>query len=242
MPFWLALVKQSGAPVLELGCGTGKVAIPIAEAGFEAVGIDLSEDMLREAHRKTAGRDLPVHFQLEDMRSFMLDCKFSLIALPSNNLSHLLTYQAAEACFSRVADHLEEDGVFVIDAFVPSLWLLTKNPDEDEILSEYDDPDGKGRVSVVVRSLYEHNTQIRRNTTIQRTEGAPDVVGHLNMRMYFPQELEALLHYSGFEISGKYGGYDKEPFSTTSSKQIILARKTNWPTKRLKSSQPANAV
>jgi SAM-dependent methyltransferase len=226
MPFWLDLVRQVGAPVLELGCGTGKITIPIVEAGFEAIGVDLSEGMLAEARRKTHGRSLPIQFHQEDMTSFALDRKFPLIILPSNNLSHLLTFQEAEACFSRVADHLEDSGAFVIDAFVPSLRLLTNDPDEEDILSEYDDPEGEGHVTVAVKSVYEQDTQIRRNTTYQRNDGNPEIVGHLNMRMYFPQELEAILHYNGFEIVAKFGSYGRDPFSTHSSKQIIIAKHT----------------
>lgn len=229
MPFWLELVRRHGAPVLELGCGTGKITIPIAEAGIEAVGIDFSEDMLSGAKRKTEDRNLPIRFHLKDMRNFSLGRKFHLILLPSNNLAHLLTYQQAEACFAKVSEHLEDDGAFVIDAFVPSLRHLTSDPEKEELLSAYDDPDGKGRVTVVTKSVYEQDTQIRRNTTYQRIEGEPEIVGHLNMRMYFPQELEALLHYNGFEIIEKYGNYEKEPFSSISPKQLIVAKESASP-------------
>ncbi|MDX2109083.1 MAG: hypothetical protein SFY80_02465 [Verrucomicrobiota bacterium] len=63
-----------------------------------------------------------------------------------------------------------------------------------------------------------------RAIAFQRVDGTPEIVGHLNMRIYFPQELKALLRYTGFEVSEKFGGYEKEPFSTTSSKELIIAK------------------
>jgi SAM-dependent methyltransferase len=231
MPFWLGIVGTYGAPILELGCGTGKITIPIAEAGYEISGIDLSEAMLEYARTKAVNRSLPVNFQLGDMADFTFAQRFKTIILPSNNLAHLMDYREAERCFSRVCEHLEDDGAFVIDAFVPALSILSKSPDEIEMFSEYEDPDGGGRIEVVAKGSYEGDTQIRRVTTLQRMPDNTEIEGHLNMRMYFPQELEALLHYCGFEVVEKHGNYQKDRFSSKSIKQIIVAKKKFWANK-----------
>ena len=226
MPFWIDLIESYGAPVLELGCGTGKITIPRAEAGFEILGVDNSKSILVHAREKTRDLEIPIRFAQSDMVVFSLDQKFKSILLPSNNLAHLMDYRQAVSCFARVREHLDDDGVFVIDAFVPSFRILTKCPEEEEILSKYEDPNGNGEVVVTANAVYEADTQIRRVTTVQRMPDGSSAEGHLNMRMYFPQELEALLDFAGFEILEKYGSYEKEPFSSRSIKQLIVARKS----------------
>lgn len=223
--FWLNLAERMGGPILELGCGTGKIAIPLAEAGFQTVGIDLSEKMLEQAYARIGRRELPLSLHLADMTDFSLSEQFNLIILPSNNLCHLLTFNDAERCFQRVAQYLNDDGVFVIGAFVPNLALLTQDPAQEGILSEYEDPDGRGKVVVATTSVYEPGSQIRRTTTYTRIPGCAEVKGQLDMRMYFPQELQALLYYNGFEVVEKYGSYNQEPSSAHSPMQIIVAEK-----------------
>jgi len=225
VPFWLEVAGKVGGPILELGCGTGKIAIPFAEAGHEVVGIDLAEGMLRQARAKVVDRDLPVCFRHADMTNFSLEKRFSLILIPSNSLCHLLTIDDVEACFRQVSDHLAEDGIFAIDVFVPNLQMLLQDPEEEQPFSEYDDPDGRGRVVVTTKSVYEPDTQIRRNRTFHQVAGVLERTGRLDMRMYFPQELEALLRYNGFRVVEKYGGYDRSAFSRSSGKQVVLARK-----------------
>ena len=222
MPFWLDLARRAGGPILELGCGTGKIAIPLAEAGFAVTGLDLSEAMLAEARAKTRGRDLPIQWVHGDMTRFSLDRRFSLIILPSNNLCHLLSLEEVEGCFGCVRDHLAADGRFAIDVFVPSLKLLGRDSSHVEVMSEYDDPDGRGRVVVTATSIYEADTQIKRNITRQRFPDGTEVLGHLDLRTFFPQEVEALLKYNGFRILRKYGDYRGAEFGKCSGQQLIV--------------------
>lgn len=223
MPFWLELSRQVGSSILELGCGTGKISIPLAEAGFEVVGLDLSAAMLKEARRKTNNKGLPVRWVQGDMTQFSLGQRFNLIILPSNNLCHLLSLAEVEKCFKCVLDHLANGGQFVITVFVPNLKLLIEDSAREEIMSEYDDPDGRGRVVVTVTSEYESDTQIKRNTTHQKFPDRPEVIGHLDMRMFFPQELDALLKYNGFRVLRKYGDSKMNKFGKGSGMQIIIA-------------------
>jgi hypothetical protein len=91
--------------------------------------------------------------------------------------------------------------------------------------SEYDDPDGKGRIVVTESYVYEADTQIRRVRTHTSIPGEDkEVEGRLDLRMYFPQELDALLKYNGFVIKGKYSSYDLRPFDAESEKQLIVCK------------------
>jgi hypothetical protein len=131
------------------------------------------------------------------MRDFDLEERFALIMLPSNNLGHLHTLEDFESCVNSVKRHLLPNGVFVIDVFVPNLNLLHRYAEGEYTLDEYDGPHGEGRVCVTARSRYESATQIVRTKTFRKIAGQPDVVGSLDLKMYFPSELEALVRGNG---------------------------------------------
>jgi SAM-dependent methyltransferase len=216
--FWLSQARISGGSILELGCGTGKLSIPLAEAGFSVVGLDNSPALLQFA----ASKNDDVQWTEGDMRSFNLGERFALIMLPSNNLGHLHTPEDFESCISSVKRHLQPGGVFVIDVFVPNLNLLLRCADGEYELDEYDSPEGQGRVRVLARSHYESTTQIVRTTTERKVVGQPDLVGSLDLKMYFPRELEALVRCSGMRIAARYGGHAREAFDETSRFQILV--------------------
>ncbi len=221
--FWLSQARITGGPILELGCGTGKLSIPLAQAGFSVVGLDSSAALLRFA----AGRNDTVKWIEDDMRSFNLDERFALIMLPSNNLGHLHTPKDFESCVSSVKRHLGPGGAFVIDVFVPDLRLLLRDAEEEYALDEYDSPDGQGRVRVAARSRYESTTQIVRTTTIRRIDGQPDLVGSLDLKMYFPGELEALVRCNGLRITNRYGGHAGEAFDESARSQILVCESSD---------------
>lgn len=230
--FWLSQAEISGGPILELGCGTGKLSIPLAEAGFPVVGLDSSRALLEFAANKnlvrTSGRSASINREVRwiegDMRSFELDQRFALVMLPSNNLGHLHTPEDFESCIDSVKRHLQPGGVFVIDVFVPNLKLLLRDDDEEYLLDEYDSPEGHGHVRVMARSRYQTTSQILKTTTVRRVAGQPDVVGSLDLKMYFPRELEALLRCNGLGIAARYGGHGREAFDESSRFQILLCQ------------------
>ena len=216
--FWLSQARRSGGPILELGCGTGKLSIPLAEAGFAVTGLDNSPALLQFAANKNAD----VRWIEGDMRGFDLDEQFALIMLPSNNLGHLHTPEELEGCVGSVKRHLRSGGLFVIDVFVPDPSLLLRDAEQEYLLEEYDSPERQGRVRLMARSHYEPATQIMRTTTIRKEEGQPDLVGSLDLKMYFPTELEALVQRNGLRIAARYGGHGSETFNENSRFQILV--------------------
>jgi SAM-dependent methyltransferase len=225
LPFWINQANQYGDPILELACGTGRITITLAQAGFSMTGIDNAEGMLREARRKSAEAGVEVDWVIADMRGFDLSKAFSLIILPANTLCHLLDLSDFETCMTNVRKHLAPNGRFVIDVFVPKMEFLINKPDERYPFSEYDDPDGSGRIVVTESYIYESDTQIKRLKTYHLIPGeGAEIEGELNMRMYFPQELDALLKYNGFVLECKYGSYNRTDFDTMSEKQLLVCR------------------
>jgi SAM-dependent methyltransferase len=221
--FFVEQARASGGSVLELACGTGRILQPIADAGLSTTGIDLSAAMLVEAKRRAHSRAASPRYIDADMTSFHLDERFALIFLANNALCHLLDIDAFHACMTCVRQHLADGGRFIVDVFVPSMPLLLADPDKRRPMAEYDDPDGGGRVVVTLQARYDPITQINAVKTFQKFPG-DDVEreGSLDMRMYFPQELQALLRYNGMRVVAAYGDYDKAPLSGASQRQILV--------------------
>jgi SAM-dependent methyltransferase len=227
--FWLELATTYGDPVLEIMSGTGFIAIPLAQAGYDVTGVELAEPMLAEAQRKSHAAGAHVTWVHGDARAFDLDRRFKLILLPSNSICHLLTRQDLEACLATVARHLHPEGRFALNVFVPSLPLLLQSPDEELEFGAYTDPDSGERVVMTSRSWYDADTQIKHNRLFRRVgQGPIEPDGELAMRIYFPQELDALLWYNGFAIEHKYGEGHR-PFDAQSGMQYYVLKLRDQP-------------
>jgi SAM-dependent methyltransferase len=222
--FWLELAETYGDPILEIMSGTGFIAIPLAKAGHAVTGVEMAEPMLAEAERKSGAAGVDVTWARGDARAFDLGRQFKLILLPSNSICHLLTREDLEACLASVARHLQPEGRFALNVFVPSLPLLQQTADEELAFGTYADPDSGEPVVMTSRSWYDADTQIKHNQLFRRVGSGPiEPDGELAMRIYFPQELDALLWYNGFAIEHKYGE-DGRPFDAQSGMQYYVLR------------------
>lgn len=223
IPFWIRQAKKYGDTVLELACGTGRIAMPLAREGFLVTGIDISDSMLAEARRKSSREGTVVEWIQADIRNFELRKKFSLVIFPFTTICHLLDLEDLEACFSCTRRHLRPSGRFIIDVFNPRLDILLRNPEGRYSHSKYPDPDSRGTITVTENNVYDTSSQINRIKLFYKfPERTEEVVEELNMRIYFPQELDALLKYNGFRIEAKFGNYDERPFTSEAPKQLIV--------------------
>lgn len=220
--FSLARAREANGPVLELGCGTGAICIPLAEAGFDVTGIDTAPAMLAVAREKASAAGVAATWIEADMRDLELGRKFDLILLAANAICHLLDPESIEACLQCVRAHLTPTGHFVIVVFVPDPAKLLPESTERELFAEYEDPDTGGTVAITTTYRYEFDTQIKRVTLYTRVPDAEEeIVSTIDMRMYFPQELDALLRYNGFHIVSKWGDHSGRPFDADSAFQIV---------------------
>ncbi|UCE05117.1 MAG: class I SAM-dependent methyltransferase [bacterium] len=220
--FYLEQAKQFGQPILELACGTGRITIPIAQQGLEIVGIDQSESMLERAKQKS-GSELPITWRQGDIRSFVLKQKFKMIFLPFNSIAHLYDLKSVSDCFQCVRKHLDDDGRFLLDFFNPNLNFLTRDDDPPRFVSEYPDPDSDNIVVITETNRYDRATQIN-HIHWHYQIGDNSFLEELNMRIFYPQELDALLAYNGFTIENKYGGFDMSPFTSDSEEQAFICK------------------
>lgn len=123
--FYVEEALKAGGPVLELGCGTGRITIPIAEAGVSIVGLDLAPSMLEIARRKIAGLPKATGQLLRivegDMRTFSLERRFPLAIIPYRAFLHMMTADDQRRALTRIREHLTDGGRLVFNVFDPSI-------------------------------------------------------------------------------------------------------------------------
>jgi SAM-dependent methyltransferase len=223
-PFYLSLAQQVGGPVLELGCGTGRITIPLAQQGIDMTGLDIVPDMLVQARNKAG--DLAIQWIEADVRDFHLGRQYSLICAPGCVFEHLLVRTDQEAMLACVHEHLAPDGLFVISTRLPRPELM-ENTEEEQDWFSYTDKSGRD-VKVTGTDYYDPVRQIKHETAYRRWQDAAgkEVVkrARLALRLVYPQEMEALLHYNGFTVLQRYGDWDSGPLSDDSRVIIYVCR------------------
>jgi SAM-dependent methyltransferase len=232
--FYRRWARQHGGPVLELGAGSGRISVPIAQDGARVVGLDASEAMIAAA-RARSERELDeaararVRFARADMRSFALDERFDLVLAPFNTLLHLYEPDDFARCFRAVAAHLNPGGRFVFDVRIPSPVELARNPERVYRARPFRHPTLGHAVRYEEQFRYDPIKQVQ-HVTIRFVpgEGAPrrakvrEVL--LSQRQIFPNELRALLALGGLELAGRYGDFSGRPLSDEDPLQIVVAR------------------
>jgi SAM-dependent methyltransferase len=236
IPFYVDLAREaasSGHSVLELACGTGRVTIPIADAGARVTGLDASAAMLEVAGAKTAGRNNPRWLQA-DMTEFRLEERFGLVIIPFSSFLHLLTVSDQKACLRLAHEHLVPGGRLALNIFNPDIVMiaswLTGRRDALERLRRQASAIA-GRETWATRR-YSTSQQSLDETRIE--EGLSDegavisrVYRNLRLRYVFRYEMEHLLALSGFEVEALYGWFDRRPFDDESRQMVWTARRTN---------------
>ncbi len=228
---WLDFAARYSGPILELASGTGRVSIPLAQSGFDVSGLELAPPMLGAARHKATAAEVGVTWAQGDMRDFDLGRRFSLVILPNNTLCHLYTLADFEACMAAVRRDLRPNGHFIVELFFPNLDILRQAPDERTPFASFSAPDGSGEVIVTQTARYDAATQMRHITLYyqfsnQFASRDEELTGELNMRIYFPLELDALFRYNSFAIQHKYGDFALRPFDANSPTQIFVLAQT----------------
>ena len=210
--FYLQEARKSGSPILELGCGSGRLTVLIAQSGVEVIGVDLSKPMLETARAKAQRAGVRVPFLEGDMRNFEVPRKFSAIFIPGNSLLHLLTSEDVKQCFASVHRHLLPHGRLIFDV---SKWDLTKLACDPEQRVPVMQVNG---ISIEETASYDSASQIR-DVTWHFSDSR---VVQYRLRVIFPQELLLLLEQSGFHLDARYGEFTRESFESSSPRQVCI--------------------
>jgi SAM-dependent methyltransferase len=221
--FWVARARESGAPVLELACGTGRITWPIARAGIDIVGLDINPAMLRAAEAKRA-REAPsaskrVRLVEGDMTDFSLGRTFALAIIPFRAFQALLTPEDQRQSLISIRRHLRSGGRLIIDIFDPRLdWLLPERTDPGlptrptvthpitgntltvDVLSRRNDP---------LRQLFSEHWRFTELSSTGQLLRQEDEILHL--RWTYRYEMRYLLELCGFAVEAELSDFSGSP-------------------------------
>ena len=179
--------------------------------------------MLNQAKVKAAEAGLGVEFIEADIRYLDLQKKYDLIFIPFNSIHHLYRNEDLFKALRIVRDHLKEGGLFLLDCFNPNIQYIVEGEKGLKKIATYTTNDGR-KVLIKQTMRYENETQINRIEWHYFINGKLDSIQNLDMRMFFPQELDSYMEWNGFNIIHKYGGFEEESFNDKSEKQIFVCK------------------
>jgi SAM-dependent methyltransferase len=229
--FYVDLARRSGGPVLEAGCGTGRVLIPIARAGIEIDGFDTSDGMLAACRASLAREPQSVRDRVRlvsaDMRTATLGRAYPLVTIPFRSFQHLLTTEDELQALGTLREHLLPDGLLVVDLFNPSLPFLTDQRITIEPYLEpaFTMPDGRRVVRgyrIAGRDYFAQVQDVEFTIDVTHPDGRHETSREqFPLRYLFRYELEHLLERSGFAVEAVYSDYDRSPFGSTYPGELI---------------------
>lgn len=228
----------SGGVVVELGAGTGRIACPLAQDGFQVIAVDRMAAMLEGLAARTTALHLEasVHPLQADMRSLPLpDGSADLVIAPFNGLMHLYTWQDLLACFREVARVLRTGGWFAFDVQLPDLEWLTWDPEERHAVTRFVHPTTGERLVYSTNHTYDAETQVC-HIRIYYDEApprgrkfspppSPKRLVHLAHRQIFPEELRMLVHVAGLELTSLTADFAGLPLREGSDSQVAVCAK-----------------
>jgi SAM-dependent methyltransferase len=203
-----------GGPALELGIGTGRVALPLAAKGVEVHGLDASPAMVERMRAKPGGDAIPV--TMGDIADVPVDGEFALVFIVFNTFFALYSQEAQLRCFANVAAHLRPGGRFLMHAFVPDTSRIEAGQD----LSVREAALDRVRLDATV---YDSKEQRLDTTQMRITEQGIRLV-HAKLRFAWPPELDLMARLAGLELENRWATFDKQPFMSSSAFHVSVYR------------------
>jgi Methyltransferase domain len=197
-----------GGAALELGIGTGRIALPLAARGVPVHGIDLSEAMVARLRAKPGGDAIPV--TIGDFATTRVEGTFSLVYVVFNTIMNLRTQEAQVACFENAASHLERDGLFVVEIMLPALQRL---------------PRGETFLPFAVSAEhfgFDEYDVVRQKLTSHHYYPGEDEHATFPGRYAWPSELDLMARLAGMTRRERWSGWRREPFTADSTKHVSV--------------------
>ena len=234
LPLYLEWAARAGSPILDIGCGTGRVTLALAQAGFQVTGVDESAEMLARARERIASlrsamsrvRLLPVSIQ-----KLHEEQQYHLAILTINTFGHFLTKPQQLEVLNRLRQLLVPGGFLIIDMTSPDLNSLTQDISPLFLHWEKHDPTSGHIVQKWLTYRVDHTLQMQYYTiiydsihadgTLYRTSAA------MPLRYTFRYEAELLLEHTGFVVEKLYGSYHLDSYDATDERMIFVAKATN---------------
>ena len=201
-----------GGRALELGIGTGRVALPLAARGTEVHGIDASQAMVTQMRAKEGGESIPV--TVGDFADVNVEGTFSTIFVCFNTFFALYAQEDQVRCFRNAATHLTDDGVFVIEVFVPDLTRFARGQNVEAQRVEAD---------MVLLGVSRHDAVNQRVVSqhVHITESGTQLFP-IQLRYAWPSELDLMARLAGMRLLDRWADWDRTPFTAASAKHVSV--------------------
>jgi SAM-dependent methyltransferase len=228
--FYVERAKQARGPVLEAGCGTGRILIPTLQAGVDIDGFDVHPGMLEVLRRKAAALGLEPALQQADMRDFTMPRRYALITVPFRAFLHLMTSEDQIAALRCFREHLDPGGALVLNLFHPSFEKMVRPEGEQVLEREFPHPETGLPVAMYTRRSTDRVNQVLR---VDREVVLSDARGYaaethrdrFTLRWIWRPEMELLLRLAGFSHWDVRGGFDGRPLEKDTDEMVWTAWK-----------------
>jgi ubiquinone/menaquinone biosynthesis C-methylase UbiE len=234
--FYVSESLKYAPPVLEIGCGTGRVTIPVAQVGVDIVGIDNSDGLLKVANEKVKNiKNMPgnIEFINADMRHFSIDKKFNLVIIPYRAFLHMHSVEDQKKTLRNIWNHLAPGGHLIMNMFFPRIDVMDTYMNQLGTVVKHvktlEKKTGNKQMVYDSRQYSSYSQIITQYFIVEEI----DPEGIMVSKQYFPLtlrwvtkfEMEHLLELCGFKVENLWGWFDKREFSDNSEEMIWLAKK-----------------
>jgi SAM-dependent methyltransferase len=227
IPLYHNLAMRCDGPVLELGCGSGRVCLSLAEAGFQVTGVDSSKEMLALASRRAEERGLLDRVRLEqvDVRRMAFPAPFALILFPLNGFMHLLTVDDQQAALNNACRALLPGGILVIDLSNPHVIVNPQSDGQLLLRRRFRGAQGNAAASYAVAQT-DLAEQRQRVTLLYEETDSQGLVRRTTvdtvLRFVYRFEMAHLLERAGLAVDAVYGSYDLDPYEAGSDLMLFV--------------------
>jgi SAM-dependent methyltransferase len=235
--FYVGQAVRLRRRVLELGCGTGRLAIPMAMSGVHVVGLDISKPMLdvcQESLRQVGKVSGSLSLLQADMAEFALGATFGLVVMAYRTFMHLLTPGEQRACLKAIRDHLEPDGLLMLNVWAAKPTLIAPHARDAQsapvLAGQYPAPTGTNILLHYCSSAYDEYRQLISEEHLIHEVSKRGVIKRkvelsLLRAWTTPREMDNLARLCGFEVEAVFGDFDCNPFAETSAEMIWILRR-----------------
>jgi SAM-dependent methyltransferase len=220
--FYSDIVQKTKGPILEVGCGTGRLLLPALEIGCDIYGIDISPEMVSCLHGKLTHEN-KYRVTAEDIKLFSHTRKYDLMIAPFRVFMHLLTVEDQLSALNNIAAHLSEKGVFIFDTYVPNLnYIINGIHNVTDFEGEHKPGMKLQRISSSHSDLISQINNVQMKFIWDDTDGSHEEIWNTQLRFFFRYELEHLIARSDLKLTKILGNFDGTPLNSDSKEMIMF--------------------